>query len=83
MKAGKPIQAQEKFAVSLLRHPNRIRSLTGSARAANAKGDKETAKENYHQLLAQLEKADPDLKELKEADSFLKGHSVSGARHLE
>ncbi|MBC8284782.1 MAG: hypothetical protein H8E32_13280 [Nitrospinae bacterium] len=72
LKAGKPIQAQEKFAISLLRHPNRIRSLVGSARAANAKGDKETAKENYRQLLVQLEKAAHEFTELKEATKFLK-----------
>ena len=71
MKAGKPIEADKNFSISLLRHPNRIRSLIGSARAANAKGDKKTAKEKYHQLFVQLENATPDFPELKEAEEFL------------
>ena len=71
LKAGKPIEADENFSISLLRHPNRIRSLIGSARAANAKGDKKTAKEKYHQLFVQLENATPDFPELKEAKEFL------------
>ena len=71
LKAGKPIEADENFSISLLRHPNRIRSLIGSARAANTKGDKKTAKEKYHQLFVQLENATPDFPELKEAKEFL------------
>ena len=72
LNAKQPIQAYEKFSISLLRHPNRFRSLIGLARAANAKGDKKTAKEKYKQLLIQLENAMSDLPELKEAKSFLK-----------
>ena len=71
MKAGKPIEAYENFSISLLRHPNRVRSLIGSARAANAKGNKITAKEKYHQLFVQLKNATPDFPELKEAKEFL------------
>ena len=57
LKAGKPIEAEKNFSISLLRHPNRVRSLIGSARAAYAKGDKKTAKEKYYQLFVQLENA--------------------------
>ena len=53
LKADKPVQAQEKFYISLLRHPNRIRSLVGIARASNANRNRETAIESYQQLLHQ------------------------------
>ena len=65
------MEANENFSISLLRHPNRVRSLIGSARAANAKGDKKTAKEKYYQLFVQLENAMPDFQALKEAKEFL------------
>ncbi|MED5353493.1 MAG: hypothetical protein VX429_03640 [Nitrospinota bacterium] len=71
LKAGKPVEADENFSISLLRHPNRVRSLIGSARAANAKGDKKNAKEKYHQLFVQLANATSDFPELKEAKEFL------------
>ena len=71
LNAEQPIQAYEKFSISLLRHPNRIRSLIGIARAANAKGDKKTAMEKYKQLFIQLKNAAPDLPELQEAKRFL------------
>jgi hypothetical protein len=55
----------------LTRHPNRIRSLIGSARSAKLDGDKITAKENYAQILSILNNATPDFPELKEAKAFL------------
>jgi tetratricopeptide (TPR) repeat protein len=73
LKAGKPIQAYEKFSISLLRHPNRIRSLVGAARAADAKGDREVAMENYQQVLNQFKNANSELPELIEARNFLTG----------
>jgi tetratricopeptide (TPR) repeat protein len=72
LKAGKPIEADKYFSISLLRHPNRVRSLIGSARAADAKRDIESAKEKYHKLFVQLENATPDFPELKEAKEFLR-----------
>ena len=71
LKAGKPIQAYEKFSTSLLRHPNRIRSLVGAARAANLKGDREVAIENYRQIIKQFKNANSELPELNEARMFL------------
>jgi tetratricopeptide (TPR) repeat protein len=71
LKAGKPIQAHEKFSISLLRHPNRIRSLVGAARAADAKGDREAAIENYKQVIKQYKNANSELPELNEARKFL------------
>jgi tetratricopeptide (TPR) repeat protein len=73
LKSGKPIQAHEKFSISLLRHPNRIRSLVGAARAADAKGDKEAAIENYQQVVNQFKNASSELPELYEARKFLTG----------
>ena len=73
LKADKPIQAQENFSISLLRHRNRIRSLVGIARASNANRNRETAIESYQQLVYQLKNANAELPELKEARSFLKG----------
>jgi tetratricopeptide (TPR) repeat protein len=73
LKSGKSIQAYEKFSISLLRHPNRIRSLVGAARAADAKGDREAAMENYQQVFKQFKNANSELPELGEARKFLKG----------
>ena len=72
LKAGKPKKAKEQFTISLMRHPNRIRSLIGAARSAKLSGDKTKAKENYTQILAILKNADSTLPELKEAKEFLK-----------
>jgi tetratricopeptide (TPR) repeat protein len=73
LEAGKPIQAYEKFSISLLRHPNRIRSLMGAARSADAKGDRKTAMENYQQVIHQFKNASSELPELIEAKKFLSG----------
>ena len=48
---GRPADAAEKFERSLLRMPNRARSLLGAARAAAAAGDAATARDRYHTLL--------------------------------
>ena len=71
LQAGKPIQAQEQFAISLGRHRNRLRSMVGAARAARASGDKSTAKETYERLLSQLKNVDPGFPELAEAKEYL------------
>jgi tetratricopeptide (TPR) repeat protein len=70
--AGKPAEATKQFQISLLRQPNRARSLLGLARAAARNGDKQTAIENYSRLLEQWNQADPDLPELHEAKNYLK-----------
>ena len=71
LKAGKPKKAKDQFTISLARHPNRIRSLIGTARSAKLDGNKITAKENYSQILSVLKNADPGFPELKEAKVFL------------
>ena len=72
LKAGKPKKAKEQFTISLMRHPNRTRSLIGLARSAKLNGDKIIAKENYERLLSLLKNADSTFPELKEAKEFLK-----------
>ena len=71
LQAGKPKKAKEQFIISLTRHPNRIRSLIGSARSAKLDGDKITTKENYAKILSILNNASSELPELKEAKAFL------------
>jgi len=75
LRAGKPKEATQRFATSLLRHPNRARSLLGAARAAADNGDREEAVEWYSKLLAVWTQADPSLPELREARRYLKKES--------
>jgi hypothetical protein len=72
LRAGKPREAIKQFAISLLRHPNRARSLLGAARAAADSGDRQGAIAGYTKFLAVWSEADPDLPELKEAREYLK-----------
>ena len=72
LRAGKPAEAAEQFKASLLRQPNRARSLIGAARAAARNGDRASAAAAYSKFLAQWSQADPDLPELKEAKDYLK-----------
>lgn len=69
--AGKPERAMRQFALSLLRHPNRARSLLGAARAAANIGDRKEAAERYSKFLAIWSQADPALPELLEAKDYL------------
>ncbi|VAX28560.1 hypothetical protein MNBD_NITROSPINAE05-103 [hydrothermal vent metagenome] len=71
LRAGKPEDAAKQFAISLLRHPNRARSLLGAARAAADSGDKQGAIDGYAKFLALWSQADPDLPELSEARGYL------------
>ncbi|MCH8312995.1 MAG: hypothetical protein IID17_08425 [Nitrospinae bacterium] len=76
LRAGKPEEAAKQFAISLLRHPNRARSLLGAARAAADSGDREVAIAGYLKFLAVWAQADPDLPELSEARSYLEKHKA-------
>ena len=51
MALDRPVEAAEKFEMSLLRTPGRARALLGAARAAAAAGDNDTARERYSTLL--------------------------------
>jgi len=72
LRAGKPEAAAEQFKVSLLRQPNRARSLLGAARAAAQSGDERGATVAYERLLEQWQQADKDLPELREVQDYLK-----------
>lgn len=69
--AGDAKRAGEQFARSLLRHPNRARSLLGAARAAAGQGDAAAASDSYAKLLEVWKYADTQMAELKEAREFL------------
>ena len=71
LRADKPAEAAEEFAESLLRQPNRARSLLGAARAAAQRGDRAGAVDAYSRLLKIWQKADPELPELGEARAFV------------
>ncbi|MBI3404456.1 MAG: hypothetical protein HY046_03255, partial [Acidobacteria bacterium] len=60
------------FAVALARQPNRARGLLGAARAAAQSGDRAAAEVAYANFAKVWSKADAQLAELKEAQSFLK-----------
>jgi tetratricopeptide (TPR) repeat protein len=72
LRAGKPGDAAEQFRVSLLRQPNRARSLLGAARAAAQAGDQSAAAAAYKRLLEQWQQADEGLPEVLEAQDYLK-----------
>ncbi|HVF88872.1 MAG TPA: tetratricopeptide repeat protein [Blastocatellia bacterium] len=70
LKAGKPKEAAEQFAISLHRQPNRARSLLGAARAAAQSGDKEAAASAYSVIKSVWGQADSQLPELREVGSY-------------
>jgi predicted Zn-dependent protease len=72
LRAGKPAEAAEQFKISLLRQPNRARSLLGAARAAAQSGNQSAALTAYATLIDQWKQADSGLPELREARDYLK-----------
>ena len=76
LRAGKPEEAAKQFAISLLRHPNRARSLLGAARASAASGDRGGAIDGYSKFLTAWAEADPGQPELSEARSYLEKHRL-------
>ncbi|MEK6409077.1 MAG: tetratricopeptide repeat protein [Acidobacteriota bacterium] len=80
LSASRPKEAARQFETSLLRQPNRARSLLGAARAAAKMGDTKAALETYSKLIRQWSKADPNLPELREAQDYLKQASGGPAR---
>ncbi|HEY3132654.1 MAG TPA: hypothetical protein VGL91_24605 [Acidobacteriota bacterium] len=71
LRAGRPKEAAQQFAVSLRRQPNRARSLLGAARSAAQSGDRAAASAAYSNFLVQWKDADTGLPELGEAHSYL------------
>jgi hypothetical protein len=66
-----PAAALVEFEASLQRVPNRFRSFSGAARAAELAGDREKAKAFYAKLVALADQADTDRPELAAARTFL------------
>jgi len=71
LRAGKPKEAAAMFAKSLLRQPNRARSLVGAARAAAKSGDLVAAAAHYAKLAEIWRGADTQFAEWRETRDFL------------
>lgn len=70
LELGRPQDAASAFAQALARAPNRSAALLGLARAAAARGDRESARGHYRRFLANWRNADPERPELKEARGY-------------
>ena len=70
LELDRPADALAKFETSLLRMPNRMRSLLGAARAANATGDRAAAR-NYYGTLAGFWIGESDDPGYSEAQRFV------------
>jgi hypothetical protein len=66
-----PGQALTEFERSLKRDPNRFRGIYGAARAAEASGNRETARDYYANLLTLTVNRDTERPELTQAIAFL------------
>ena len=76
LRAGRAKEASQQFATSLLRQPNRARSLLGAARAAARGGDAKGAAAAYSALVRIWAQADAQMPELREAQDYLKQASA-------
>ncbi|HKV40583.1 MAG TPA: hypothetical protein VJX67_15325, partial [Blastocatellia bacterium] len=68
---GRAKEAEEQFDSSLMREPNRARSLIGKARSAARSEDRAGAFDAYKEFLKIWDQADSGLAEVKEAAAFL------------
>lgn len=73
LRLDRPEEAAEQYATSLRRTPRRALSLLGAARAAAARGERETAESRYRELLEVWDRADEGLPALAEAREYLAG----------
>ena len=71
LEAGKPQEAAAAFEQTLQRHANRTLSVLGLARSQTALGHPDAARRHYRQVVANFDRADADLAELKEARQML------------
>jgi Tfp pilus assembly protein PilF len=68
LELNEPAQAQEQFAATLQKEPNRFRALYGAAKAAQLSGDQKTSQRYFRELLKVCAPADnPGRQELTEA----------------
>ena len=72
MTLNSPAQAFAEFERSLKRDPNRFRGIYGAARAAEASGDREAARDYYAKLQTLTVNRDTERPELAQAKAFLK-----------
>jgi tetratricopeptide (TPR) repeat protein len=68
---NRPAEAAFYFKKTLQRTPNRPKAIFGLARAAQALGDNQTARERYQEFLSMWKDADPDRPEVTTAKEFL------------
>jgi tetratricopeptide (TPR) repeat protein len=71
LEMGQPAAALKEFETALKQTPNRYRAFLGTARAANATGDRQKASEYYGKLLELTKNADTERAETKEAKAYL------------
>jgi tetratricopeptide (TPR) repeat protein len=72
MALNQPAQALTEFERSLKRDPNRFRGMYGAARAAEASGNREKAREYYTKLQMMTAEHDTERPELAHARAFLR-----------
>jgi tetratricopeptide (TPR) repeat protein len=71
MEFNRPADAKERYLQALKRTPGHAEAIYGIARAAQATGDKITARQRYQQFLALWKNADADRPEVTTAREFL------------
>jgi tetratricopeptide (TPR) repeat protein len=74
LELNRPAEATIYFQKALSRTPNRPKLIFGLARAAEIRGDGETARKRYEEFLAIWKTADSGRPELAKAREFLSGH---------
>jgi len=74
---GRPVEAIGWFERALERHANRSLSVIGLARASAASGRTDAARLHYGEALANLEHADEDVADLREARTAVETRSAS------
>ena len=74
MELNRPADAREQFQRALKRTPGRPKAIFGLAKAEQAAGDQEAARQQYQEFLAIWKSADPDRPERLTARKFLTTH---------
>lgn len=71
LELGRPADALKEFETSMKKEPNRFRALYGAARAAEATGDRQKARDYSRTLIEICKRADkPGRRELQEISKF-------------
>jgi len=68
---GMPKEALAAFEATKAKEPNRFQAFAGAAKAADALGDKEAARQNYQQLVTLTASADTERPEVAAAKKYL------------